>query len=193
MKITVGIDEAGRGCWAGPLVAAAVILKPGSIEGMTDSKKLSASRRTAFSEIIRNEAVDIGVGVVSAEEVDNVGLTDAVRLAMNRAVQGITVDYDLIIIDGNYNYLADNGKSMTLVKADSKIPSVSAASIIAKTTRDKMMLDAVKEFPEYGFEKHVGYGTKLHLARLKMHGPCRLHRASYRPIRSLARDYDVQL
>lgn len=191
MNITVGIDEAGRGCWAGPLVASAVILDHETITGITDSKKISAKRRTELAEIIQQRAVAVGVGIVTNDEVDRVGLTAAVRLAMTRSMEKISVNYDQIIIDGNYNFLSDNPKSTTLIKADSVIPCVGAASIVAKTARDRIMHEAASEFPEYGFDSHVGYGTKNHLEKLQLHGPCRLHRLSYKPLQTLVRTNNV--
>jgi len=180
----VGIDEVGRGCWAGPLVACAVMLSK-SIVGLADSKVLSASRRELLNKRIYSEALSIGLGWVSPREVDCLGLTCAVRLAMQRAVAEITTDHDEIIIDGNYNFLPDNPKAKTLVKADSLVPAVSAASIVAKVARDKYMAEAGKTYPQYQFEKHVGYGTALHHEMLKLHGVCALHRLSYKPIKAL--------
>lgn len=184
MNTVVGIDEVGRGCWAGPLVAGAVVLgKP--IAKLQDSKVLNRLRREAFAEIIYQKARAIGLGWVSPAEVDELGLTTAVSLAMQRALDAAAVEYDQIIIDGNYNFLHGNPKTVTLVKADALIPAVSAASIVAKVARDQYMAEAAKQYPEYSFEKHVGYGTALHLASLKLHGTCDLHRLSYKPIQAL--------
>lgn len=182
--ITVGIDEVGRGCWAGPVVAGAVILGE-PIAGLKDSKKLSKKQRQKLEAQIQVEAKSIGLGWVSAEEVDQIGLTEAVRLAMNRALKQISPSYDQIIIDGDYNYMPDNPKSEAIIKADDTVPSVSAASIVAKVARDNYMSELNGEYTDYGFEKHVGYGTALHLEKLKLHGVTDQHRKSFKPIAAL--------
>jgi len=179
----VGIDEVGRGCWAGPLVAGAVLLGA-PIAGLKDSKKLSKRQRERLDAEIRLSAVSFGLGWVTAAEVDELGLTTAVGLAMRRAMEGITGAYEGIIIDGNINYFADNPKAHELIGADSLVPEVSAASIIAKVARDRYMAECAASFPGYGFEKHVGYGTAAHLAALKALGICELHRRSFKPIQA---------
>jgi len=184
MSGIVGIDEVGRGCWAGPVVAGAVLLDE-PIIGLKDSKLLTKARREAFASLIHEKAVAVGVGWVSPADVDKLGLTVAVALAMRRALAKVTGDYDEIIIDGSYNFLPGNPKVTTLVKADSLVPAVSAASIIAKVARDKYMAEAGKTYPQYQFEKHVGYGTALHHEMLKRHGVCALHRLSYKPVKEL--------
>ncbi len=180
----VGIDEVGRGCWAGPLVAGAVLLGD-PIPGLADSKKLSKKRREQLDAEIRLNAIASGLGWVSPAEVDQLGLTEAVRLAMQRAIAAITAPYDEIIIDGNYNFLADMPRSSCLVKADDLVPAVSAASILAKVARDNYMAKAAIAYPEYQFDRHVGYGTAAHMAALKLHGICELHRQSYAPIKAI--------
>lgn len=183
--ITVGIDEVGRGCWAGPLVAGAVILgKP--IVGVKDSKLLSKKLREKLDKDIRNNALAYGLGWVDNEELDQVGLTQAVKLAMSRALKQIKIKYDEVIIDGSINFLDANPLTRAVIKADLTIPSVSAASIVAKVARDNFMAEASKDYPNYGFEKHVGYGTALHMQCLKDQGVSRLHRLSFKPIRTLA-------
>lgn len=158
----------------------------GPIPGLTDSKLLSKRQRTVLSEQILAQAAAVGLGWVSSREVDALGLTAAVRLAMQRAVEQIEVAYEEIIIDGNYNFLADNGRARALVRADATVPAVSAASIVAKVARDTWMCtQAAKDFPGYGFEKHVGYGTKLHRDMLLQNGVCALHRLSYKPIQRI--------
>ena len=182
--IIVGIDEVGRGCWAGPLVAGAVILqKP--ISGLTDSKLLSKKTRDQLSAIIKNEALAIGLGWVDANVIDKVGLTEAVRIAMSDALAQIKIAYDRIIIDGDYNYLHLNDKAETLIKADLIEPSVSAASILAKVARDTYMETVARIYPEYGFENHVGYGTKQHSDNLKLYGVSNIQRKSFKPVRAL--------
>lgn len=179
----VGIDEVGRGCWAGPLVSAAVLLhKP--VMGLTDSKLLSRAERERLSILIYDNA-EIGIGWVSPAEIDEIGLTAATRQAMQNALGAIKSEYDSIIVDGNLNFLAENPKSQTVIKADLTIPVVSAASIIAKVARDQYMYDAAVWHPQYGFDKHVGYGTKFHIEMLKLYGACELHRMSYKPLLAL--------
>ncbi len=182
--VIAGVDEAGRGCWAGPLVAAAVILqKP--IPGLKDSKKLSRMQRSALATLIRHQAAGIGIGIVRAHEVDKIGLTQATKQAMKLALRQLKAPYDCIIIDGNQNYLPHLDNVQTLIKADALIAEVSAASIIAKTVRDDHMLEMSDLYPEYQFEKHVGYGTALHSAMLLEYGPCGLHRMSYKPVKQI--------
>jgi ribonuclease HII len=178
----LGIDEVGRGCWAGPLVAGAVAL--GSpIEGLADSKVLSKKRREVLASAIHARALAIGLGWVAASEVDALGLTASVRLAMERALAQITSEFDEIIIDGSYNFLASEPRARAVVKADASVPAVSAASITAKVARDTWMSSVAEaQFPQYGFARHVGYGTAEHLAALEKHGASELHRASFRPV-----------
>jgi ribonuclease HII len=180
--ITVGIDEVGRGCWAGPLVAGAVILHQG-IPGLNDSKKLSKKRRDELSLLIHQNA-DVGIGWVTPAEVDRLGLTEAVRLAMQRAVDELHTTYGQIIIDGNYNYLPHIAGSQAIIKADGSIPSVSAASIVAKVARDTYMEQLDLRYRKWEFDKHVGYGTAAHIAALKKFGVSDIHRLSYKPIKA---------
>lgn len=182
--MTVGIDEVGRGCWAGPLVAGAVLLG-GPIMGLKDSKKLSARQRTALDCIIRDQALAIGLGWVWPEEIDRIGLSASVERAMRLALQEISKPYASVIIDGNINYLKDLPDTQAVVKADDTEPSVSAASIVAKVARDTYMRQLAQKYPEYGFETHVGYGTASHSAALKRHGITPMHRRSYKPIQKL--------
>lgn len=182
--IIVGIDEVGRGCWAGPLVAGAVILNE-PIEGLKDSKKLSKKQREKLAAEIEKSATAIGLGWVDAATIDRVGITTAVKWAMEEALQQIKIDHDQVIIDGHLNFLPDNPKTQALIKADDTVQAVSAASIIAKVARDKYMADIAASNPHYGFERHVGYGTALHLKKLQTHGVSQLHRRSFKPIRIL--------
>jgi len=180
----VGIDEVGRGSLAGPLVAGAVVLaRP--IVGLKDSKKLTRQQRQKLDVQIRAEALAFGLGWVSSEEIDQLGLTGAVRLAMERALEVIHLFYDHIIIDGKYNFMRTNVLAEAIIKADDRIPEVSAASIIAKVARDQFMAERSTEFPGYGFERHVGYGTSAHLNALQDLGICELHRRSFRPVQLL--------
>lgn len=189
--ITVGIDEVGRGCWAGPLVAGAVILR-GSIDGLRDSKKLSKKRREILAAEIHDRAY-VGIGWVRPDEVDDIGLTKAVQLAMLRAMRALheQVDaYDEIIIDGNHNFFANvqglkTDAVSTMIKADDLVPAVSAASIAAKVARDNYMAEMSVQYPDYRFDVNVGYGTAAHQAALKLHGVTNIHRKSYKPIQAL--------
>ncbi len=182
----IGIDEVGRGCWAGPLVVVAAKLNT-KISGLKDSKDLSRSKREQLFEIIEKEA-EIGIAIIEPSVLDTIGLGPALYQAFAEAINTIkTKDISEIIVDGNVNYLKGiYDKSQCVIKADSLYPSVSAASIYAKVTRDRIMYQLSKKYPEFGFEKHVGYGTKLHLEALKKYGPIKgVHRFSYKPIRSL--------
>ena len=189
--ITVGIDEVGRGCWAGPLVAGAVILPPhlellkdGPLR-MRDSKKLSKHQREKLAVIIHAEATAVGLGWVWPTEIDANGLTWAVKTAMERAFACIQVEYDVVIIDGNINYFLGNAQAQAIIKADDTVPAVSAASIVAKVARDNYMATLGEEYAGYGFEQHVGYGTAAHRAALQLLGVSDIHRRSYKPIQAL--------
>ena len=181
----VGIDEVGRGCWAGPVVAGAVLLKK-PIQGLKDSKKLTRLQRERLDAEIRVSAQAFGLGWVTAAEVDDVGLTEAVRLAMERALACITAPYDELVIDGNHNYFPNIACSRALIGADNLVPEVSAASIIAKVARDHFMAAQSTQFPGYAFEQHVGYGTAAHRAAISSLGLCELHRRSFKPIQAFA-------
>lgn len=185
----LGIDEVGRGPWAGPLVVGAVVLPDRhSLEGLTDSKKLSTKKRTVLDVLIREQALGWGLGWVHAQEIDEIGLSAALRLATVRAVQAVKAPYHEIIIDGTINFLSDTTKGKyvtTMAKADLLIPAVSAASIIAKVARDTYMEQQGTQYPEYGFEAHVGYGTAKHQRALLSFGVTPLHRTSFAPIRKL--------
>lgn len=181
----LGIDEVGRGPWAGPLVVGAVVLGGVQIDGLTDSKKLTKKRREELSVIIHEKAQAIGLGWVTANEIDEVGLSDSLRLATRRAVEQINVPYHEIIIDGTINFLADTSKGKyvtTLKKADLLIPSVSAASIVAKVARDNYMIEQDSVYPGYSFKSHVGYGTAAHVAAIDKLGVTPLHRLSFAPL-----------
>lgn len=183
--MVVGIDEVGRGPWAGPLVFGAVVLGSADIDGLTDSKKLSKKKRQALDGEIRSKATAFGLGWVSAEELDNIGMSKACELACRRALEQITVPYSEIIIDGTVNFLKDTGKGpyvTTMKQADLLVPSVSAASILAKVARDTFMEDQDELYPGYGFGSHVGYGTEAHRKALKEFGVTPLHRKSFAPI-----------
>lgn len=189
MLMIVGLDEVGRGCWAGPLVAAAVGLPSDhTIVGLNDSKLLSAKKRQALVKQIREVTDQIGIGWVWPREINEIGLTESVKLAMQRAFDELSQKPSEVIIDGSINYLRHIANSSAIIKADGSIPAVSAASIVAKVARDMYMIQISEEYPEYGFEKHVGYGTKLHLEALKKHGVITLHRINYKPIKKILLD-----
>jgi ribonuclease HII len=182
--VIVGIDEVGRGCLAGPVTAAAVVLKR-RIPGLKDSKLLTKKQREALSLKIHEQALAVGIGWADVSVVNEQGLTAAVRLAMSRALDKIQIDYDQVIIDGNFNFIKDNPKVKTLIKADNSVAAVSAASIVAKVARDNYMAEISSKYPNYGFDRHVGYGTAMHLASLKLHGASDIHRLTYKPVRDL--------
>lgn len=181
----LGIDEVGRGPWAGPLVVGAVVLGGVEIEGLTDSKKLSKKRREVLDVIIREQAAGYGLGWVEAHELDEVGLSAALVLATKRAVEQIKAPYHEIIIDGTINFLKDTTKGSfvtTLAKADLLVPSVSAASIIAKVARDRYMAEQDTVYEGYKFSSHAGYGTAAHRAAIEQLGVTPLHRLSFAPL-----------
>ena len=182
----LGIDEVGRGPWAGPLVVGAVVLGGAQIKGLNDSKQLTKKRREELDILIRERAAGFGLGWVSATELDEIGLSESLRTATRRAVEQIHTPFHEIIIDGTINFLSDTKLSpyvKTLKKADALIPSVSAASIIAKVARDNFMASQDEKFPGYNFGSHVGYGTAAHRAAIEKFGVCELHRLSFAPLK----------
>lgn len=183
MHRLMGIDEVGRGCWAGPLVVGAVILGK-EITGLTDSKLLNKKSRLELDRQIRASAIFVGLGWVEPKEIDELGLTDSMKLAITRALKDAP-EVSQIVIDGNINYLVEDPKVITQIKADQMVPAVSAASIVAKVARDAYMEKVAKEHPNFGFESHVGYGTKVHREMLATHGVTSLHRLSYKPIQAI--------
>jgi ribonuclease HII len=181
----LGVDEVGRGPWAGPLVVGAVVIGGAVIEGLTDSKKLSKKRREKLDIEIREKANGFGLGWVSAREIDEIGLSSALKLATMRAVEQVTATYHEIVIDGTVNFLSESNKGQyvtTIKKADLLVPSVSAASIIAKVARDNYMAVQDDVYPGYGFKRHVGYGTAMHNAAIDKLGVTPLHRLSFAPL-----------
>lgn len=188
----LGIDEAGRGPWAGPMVVGAVVLGDAVIEGLNDSKQLTKKRREALEPEILEKAAATGIGWVSAAEIDALGLGPALRLATIRAVKAVdaaSVTYDEIIIDGTINFLEETGKGQyveTMPKADGLISAVSAASIIAKVARDRFMAEQDRIYPGYGFAGHAGYGTAKHRAAIDELGVTPLHRLSFSPLKKYA-------
>ena len=179
VELICGVDEAGRGPLAGPVCAAAVILPRGLvIEGLNDSKKLTERKRDKLFDTICSEAVSYGIAFASVEEIDQINILNAAMLAMNRAIEKLSVKPSLALIDGNRDS-AINMPSRCVVKGDAKCADIAAASILAKVTRDRYMLEMAEKYPEYHFEKHKGYGTKLHYEALREYGPCEIHRPSF--------------
>lgn len=178
-KVVCGIDEAGRGPLAGPVFAAAVILPENySHPVLNDSKKLSEKKRDAVYDDIIKDAICCSVGIATEEEIDEINILNATFLAMKRAVEGLVIKPDFAYIDGN-QYPKTGVKEETIVKGDGKCISVAAASIIAKVSRDRFMLEIDKQYPEYQFSKHKGYGTKLHYEMIEKYGVSKVHRRSF--------------
>lgn len=174
-----GVDEAGRGPLAGPVYAAAVILPRGIyIEGLNDSKKLTETKREALYDVITKNALSFCVASASVEEIEKLNILNATMLAMNRAIEGLDIKPELALIDGNRNS-AIKVPSRCVIKGDAKCADIAAASILAKVSRDRYMLEMAKKYPEYHFEQHKGYGTKLHYEALREFGPCDIHRMSF--------------
>ncbi len=175
-----GVDEAGRGPLAGPVFAAAVIMPQGLvIEGVNDSKKLSAVKREMLFDVICEKAVSYGIGAASEEEIDSINILQATYLAMRRAVAQLDTAPDLILVDGNRLPPQLPCEGRTLIKGDSLSHSIACASILAKVSRDRFMLLLDEKYPQYGFAKHKGYGTKEHIEALREHGASSVHRRSF--------------
>ncbi|MEM6535214.1 MAG: ribonuclease HII [Pseudomonadota bacterium] len=184
IDLICGIDEAGRGPWAGPVTAAAVILNPEApIAGLTDSKKLSAKRREAIEPLIKDQALAWCVADASAEEIDQINIREATFLAMRRAIEGLPITPTHALIDGNALPSGLPCPARAIVKGDLTEPAISAASILAKTARDRLLTDLCTRYPGYGLGQHKGYGTKAHADALFALGPSPQHRRSFAPVR----------
>jgi ribonuclease HII len=182
-RLIAGVDEAGRGPLAGPVVAAAVILDPTRpIAGLADSKKLSAAKREALYQLIMTQALAVGVGRSEAVEIDQINILQATLVAMRRAVLALSVVPELLLIDGNRCPAIDI-PARAIIGGDDLEPCISAASIIAKVTRDREMAEYEAQYPGYGFAQHKGYGTKVHMAALQILGASAQHRKSFAPVR----------
>jgi len=180
--LVAGVDEAGRGPLAGPVFAAAVILDDMSpISGLADSKKLSPKKRDLLYDIIKARALCFSVAMASVDEIDQLNILQATLLAMQRAVKGLRLKPMKVLVDGNRLPVLDI-RAEAIVKGDSKVASISAASILAKVERDRWCVEIDSQYPLYGFAIHKGYGTSVHLNALKEHGPCALHRSSFAPV-----------
>ncbi len=186
--LVAGLDEAGRGAWAGPVMAAAVLLPPDAgiltrLAGVRDSKQLKPDERLRMAETIKRETA-WGVGAAGNLEIDALGIMPATRLAMARALQSLTARPDFLLLDALF-LPEETLPQMALIKGDQRSLSIAAASILAKTSRDSWMCAAAAEYGLYGFERHKGYGTKTHQSSLASFGPCPLHRVSFQPIRAM--------
>lgn len=179
LRLICGVDEAGRGPLAGPVCAAAVILPEHlQIPGLTDSKKLTDKKRRELFPVIQEQAIAYGIGLASESEIDEINILQATFLAMRRALDQLTVRPEIALIDGNRE--TDFGLPVkTVVKGDSLSANIAAASILAKVTRDNIMVELAQQYPEYGFEIHKGYGTKAHYEALRTYGPCPIHRKTF--------------
>ena len=191
-NIVVGIDEAGHGPWAGPVVAGAVCFynrncNPELISLLDDSKKLSAKKREKIYEMLQEEAkkgsLRLGIGEASVEEIDNLNILQATFLAMGRAFEQLKILPEMVLVDGNQLPNTIKTPCKTIIKGDAKCCSISAASILAKVYRDRLMQKMAGKYPHYGFEKNAGYGTAAHISGLKQHGICPIHRRSYKPLK----------
>jgi ribonuclease HII len=184
--LLAGVDEAGRGPWAGPVVAAAVVLKPETDwTGLNDSKKMSPAARDRFYDVIRSEALFHAVAFASAETIDAQNILKASLGAMAEAVGKLGAAPSLILVDGNQSIPQLPARlQKTVVGGDGLSASIAAASVLAKVTRDRWMADAHRQYPAYGFDRHKGYGTPDHAEALRRHGPCALHRKSFAPVRA---------
>ena len=183
--LVAGVDEAGRGPLAGPVVAAAVILDPSRpIDGLADSKILSERKRDGLFEIIKADALSWSVGIASVEEIDEFNILQATLLAMQRAVNGLAIQPDEVLIDGNRlpSLLIP---AQAIVKGDSKVKVISAASIVAKVVRDKIMVDYYQKYPDFSFHLHKGYGTQQHLAEIEQFGFLPIHRKTFNPVKTM--------
>lgn len=179
LRLICGVDEAGRGPLAGPVCAAAVILPEHlQIPGLNDSKKLTDKKRRELFPVIQEQAIAYGIGLASESEIDEINILQATFLAMRRALEQLTVRPEIALIDGNRE--TDFGLPVkTVVKGDSLSANIAAASILAKVTRDNIMVELAQQYPEYGFEIHKGYGTKAHYEALRTYGPCPIHRKTF--------------
>jgi ribonuclease HII len=176
-----GVDEAGRGPLAGPVVAAAVIFpKEFVIDGVNDSKKLSAKKREELFSLISQQALSVGVGIIDHDIIDRINILQATHLAMRKALENLVIEPDYVLVDGN-SFNHDTLHFQNIIGGDAKSFTIAAASIIAKVTRDKLMCELDVRFPQYGFARHKGYGTRQHIEAIRSYGLCEIHRKSFHP------------
>lgn len=196
-RLVGALDEAGRGPLAGPVVAACLVvdlefilknLNNKDLVGIKDSKKLSAQKREFLFEIIKKEFVEVGVGICDHETIDRVNILEATFLAMKKALGDLKQKPDFILVDGKFPISNLSLKQKPIIDGDNLVFSIAAASVIAKVTRDRLMNAIHNVYPQYGFDKHKGYGTKLHIECLKKYGPCPFHRKSFRPVSDYLKD-----
>ncbi len=185
LDVIAGVDEAGRGPLAGPVVASAVILpKSLKIDGIRDSKKIPEKEREELFWTVLLNAVDIGIGIVDSKEIDRINILKATKLAMHNAIMDLTNKPDIILVDA-LNILSIRIKQLSIVKGDAKSASIAAASIIAKVVRDGIMFRSHFMYPQYDFDKHKGYATKAHIDKIREYGPCPIHRKSFQKVMDL--------
>lgn len=188
-KLIAGIDEAGRGPLAGPVVAACVVVSPefkidsDELKLIKDSKKLTAKKREELFDIIQDKFIEVGVGICDNQTIDKINILQATFLAMKKSVGALKQKPDFLLIDGGFQIPNTSYNQLSVIRGDSLVFSIAAASIIAKVTRDRIMEKMHEQYPQYEFLKHKGYGTSLHMEHLKQYGPCLIHRQSFRPVR----------
>jgi ribonuclease HII len=186
LNLVSGIDEAGRGPLAGPVVAAAVILPQNVvIQGLNDSKQLSEKKREKLFEIIREKALTYAVEIVDNKTIDKINILQSTFLAMHNAVSNLKIKPELCLVDGNHKVPKLSINQEAIISGDAKSACIAAASILAKVTRDRMMVEYAKQYPVYEFERHKGYGTKKHIEVLNKYGPCPIHRLTFAPINDI--------
>lgn len=190
VSLIAGVDEVGRGPLIGPVVACAVILpKNYQLEGLTDSKKLTEKKREEYYSIIMEQALSVGIGIVDASEIDRINILEATKVAMIKAVEDLNIQPEHVLVDAMNLEIPNPNTS--IIKGDLKSISIAAASVIAKVTRDRMMVELDKKHPEYGFAKHKGYPTKQHIENVTKHGVLKEYRFTFKPIRDLIRTGDI--
>ncbi len=187
-KVLAATDEAGRGPLAGPVVAACVSLRPdfkikGRLREINDSKKITEKKRLELFAVIMENFSEVGVGICDHKTIDRINILEATFLAMKKALSALKVKPDMVLVDGSLEIKNSSLRQKAIIDGDAKVFSIAAASIIAKVTRDKLMDEYAELFPEYGFLRHKGYGTKMHLEAIKKFGPCAIHRRSFRPVK----------
>ena len=191
-KAICGVDEVGRGPLAGPVVAAAVIIPVGmEIEGLDDSKKLTEAKRNELFEEIINREIPVAVGIIDNEQIDRMNILKASLMAMRKAVIELKSKPDFVLVDGEYPIPNISYPQFSIIDGDALCQSISAASIVAKVTRDRIMDRFQKMYPAFSFSQHKGYSTAAHLKELKIHGPCDIHRKSFRPVAELVEEYSA--